>query len=279
MSDGSNDPDGDSGANGSSTRWWKRPTVVAIASGAVVTAIGGWLQQGGVTAISSLFEGEELNRPVVHAKSKETDMCGYWRLHQDAEAVAADLETRLAGHTTREAGTPAYDRKVAMSREATESDLLTGRAVEVTVEGDNGKAVILTGLDIQVLTREELSDDVMAVGTGCGEGIEKRYYSVDLDEPAPHFKLSETDENGRPVVKSVDFPYKVSANDPEVFVLAGNSLRHAIRWKAVLHWVADGKEGTSSISDGGDAFLSYPVDSAGYWFDTDENQLHDQSVG
>ncbi|WP_406436988.1 hypothetical protein OHB14_60580 [Streptomyces sp. NBC_01613] len=270
MSGGSSDANGNSGANGTPVPWWRKPTVVAIASGAVVTAIGGWLQQGGVSAISSLFSDDESNKPVVHAKTKDTDMCGYWRIHKDAVVVATDLKMRLAGHPSH----PAYSKILADGRKATGSDLLTGSTVEVTVEGTNGKAVILTGLDVQVTKREPFNEDVISVGTGCGGGVEERYYSVDLDEPTPHFKLSETDENGQPIAKSVDFPYKVSANDPEVFILSGGALRGAIHWKAVLRWVADGKEGSSEISNGGKPFLSYPVDAPNYWFDTNGDELH-----
>nr|WSY49172.1 hypothetical protein OG999_02745 [Streptomyces sp. NBC_00886] len=40
----------------------------------------------------------------------------------------------------REAGNPAYDELVAESRKATGSDLLTGRTVQVAVEGAHGTA-------------------------------------------------------------------------------------------------------------------------------------------
>jgi hypothetical protein len=113
----------------------------------------------------------------------------------------------------------------------------------------------------------------MLVGSGCGGGIAARRYVVDLDKSNPHFEAVEEPRPGEKVTKPVDFPYRVSSSDPEVFILEGAAKGEIIEWKATLSWTSGGNEGATEISDGGKPFVSFPEAPADYSFNADVNKL------
>jgi hypothetical protein len=54
----------------------------------------------------------------------------------------------------------------------------------------------------------------------------------------------------------------VSLSDPEVFVLFANTQRCDCRWTARLRWRSGGKEGTTTIREGGQPFRTASGDAA-----------------
>jgi hypothetical protein len=270
---GSGEGSGSGGTGGAAVPWWRRPAILAGAGAIAVAVLSGWIQQGGATVASLLFGDEEIAEPVVHAKTMEPDFCGVWHLNKSASVVSGELKKKLNGRTSFESGEADYRKTLFDVRKATGSDLPSGNTVEVTIEGSNDKAVILNSLDIVVRKRSALSGDLMLVGSGCGGGIAARRYVVDLDKSNPHFEVVEESSPGEKVTKPVDFPYRVSSGDPEVFILEGATKGEIIEWKATLNWTSGGKEGSTEISDGGKPFVSFPEAPAGYSFNTDVNKL------
>ncbi|MFB9464557.1 hypothetical protein [Streptomyces cinereospinus] len=269
---------GDSNAGDAPVPLWRRPAVMAAATAVAITVIAGWIQQGGAAAVSSLFGDADETEPVVHAKTMEPDFCGVWHLRKEASAVSEELKKQLNGPKPAGSGNPDYSKILSAVRKATKSDLPSGNTVEVTIEGSNGKAAILTGLDVIVQKRSALSGDLMTVGSSCGGGVTARRYVAELDDPNPRFEVVEQAGPGEETKKPIDFPYKVSSGDPEVFHLEGASNDGIVEWKAKLHWVADGKEKSTEISDNGKPFVSFPDRSVKYFFSTDLNELEDMTA-
>jgi hypothetical protein len=133
-------------------------------------------------------------------------------------------------------------------------------AVEITVEGRSAAAVILSGLTVTVASRDAPPTGTLLEAEGAG-GIGVRYFTVDLDQPMPTPELGEANEP-RPGERPLDFPYKVSLSDPEVFVLFANTQRCDCRWTAELRWRSGGKEGTTTIRDGREPFRTASGDAA-----------------
>ena len=92
---------------------------------------------------------------------------------------------------------------------------------ELVIEGKSEKATVIRDMHISGLGFEPLPEHAVAV-TKCplGEGgaISVRHFEVDLSKETPTFESlagEPTSEGGDS--KAVEFPYKVSSTDPEVF--------------------------------------------------------------
>ncbi|MFJ9127659.1 hypothetical protein ACIRJS_26530 [Streptomyces sp. NPDC102340] len=235
-----------------------------------MVVIGGWLQQGGVSLVQSLFsEEDEPLKPLVNVDSSDDLRCTNWLLHDSPESVADALlqgMPRTAAPSTVEQEEEDGDqvgRAVAQAFRSTGSQVSTGDHVEVTIQANRKQAIVLTRLEVTVDKRSALRGDVMFVGAGCGGGVPARMYESDLDLPSPKFKLAKNSE----VKKPVTFPYKVHSTEPEFLVLESWTKGY-VEWKAKLHWVADGKSGVTEIADHGKPFVTFPYREAYYGFNT-----------
>jgi hypothetical protein len=126
-------------------------------------------------------------------------------------------------------------------------------AVEVVVEGATQFPVVLTGLTAEVVERADPPRGVHVTPFGGG-ALYKRHFSVNLDKSPPVV----TSESPAPELESappaVDFPYRVSATDPEVFLVIASTLGCDCTWRAHLDWVYQGKKGTTVIDEDGQPF-------------------------
>ncbi|WP_159074187.1 hypothetical protein [Streptomyces dioscori] len=251
-------------------KWWKRPTVVAAVTTVATGVIAGWLQQGGLSLISSFFEDDNRSSPTVTVSTEKEAACTTWRLHDKAPVVARELRDNL-GDPTSAGSSDRLSKILDEVRKSTGSELATGQWAKVTIQGKKGAAVVLTGLDVAIKKNLKDPGTLMFVGSGCGGAVTERIYEADLDAPRPKFKIAKINETGEQILKPVDFPYKVSSVDPEVFILNGIS-RGFSEWTAKLHWVSEGKEGVTEIDDDGKPFLSFP-EAENHWFDTYTNTL------
>jgi hypothetical protein len=134
-------------------------------------------------------------------------------------------------------------------------------AVEVVIQGRNAASVILLGLTIDVVSRRAPAKTGTLVRAAGAGGIGVRYFDVDLDRPSPTPELGKLNEP-RPGERPINFPYKVSVTDPEVFMIFANTQRCDCRWTAKLRWESGGKEGTTSIRNGDQPFRTTAVVSA-----------------
>lgn len=248
---------------------WKRPVVIATVSAVVVTVVAGWAGQGGNATYDALFGGEEPTRPTVTVSSADEPFCNTWLLRKAPKFVQQDIKSGLQGVTDL-AGKKISDG-LRRAKESSNSLLPNGTRVDVTIEGNKEKVVVLAGLEPNIVKRSPLSD-LMGVGDQYGGGFPARFFATDLDDPQPEFSLSTVDDNGEDVSEPIGFPFKISAVEPEKFILSGKT-KSFVEWTATLHWVADGKEGETEISDNGRPFVSYPETRVKYFFNTTTRKL------
>ncbi|MCC3766889.1 hypothetical protein [Streptomyces sp. UNOC14_S4] len=255
MADGDGDPP--------ARPWWRRPAFVTAATAVAVAAIGSWLTQGGISLVGGLFGNDDKAAPpLVSVQPLDTAMCNVWLLRQDPQHVADTLTRELS----RDAPDPRADREKQSAiadriRKETGSRLATGGVVDVTVQGPKDKAIVLTGLELDLKHRSrDVPGKRMAMGTGCGADIPPRRYAAALDDPAPAFKLEQQLPDGTLDPKAVGFPYKVSAGDPEYLHLE-SWCDDYVEWTAKLRWVSDGVQGTTEINDKGKPFRTFSGDS------------------
>jgi hypothetical protein len=127
--------------------------------------------------------------------------------------------------------------------------------------------VVITGIDVDVDRRSRtVPGTEVEMGQQCGSGLTARFYEIDLDAGKPAVRLIGDDR------KLVGFPYKVSAGDPEMFILEGRTTGYA-RWTARMHWVSGGKRGETVIDNKGRPFTSFWRD-ADYWYDVQGRRLY-----
>ncbi|MFF9779667.1 helix-turn-helix domain-containing protein [Streptomyces sp. NPDC013978] len=135
--------------------------------------------------------------------------------------------------------------------------------VRITVQGRGPAAVVLEALHVRVVNRTTTpaADRAAAysIGDGCGAGLEPRYFSVDLDAPRP---LPRAVPAGRPDSPSyaVDFPYRVSLQEPEVLLVDAGTESCTCDWYLELDWSSQGRSGTVRIDDHGRPFRTTTVE-------------------
>jgi hypothetical protein len=126
-------------------------------------------------------------------------------------------------------------------------------AVEVVVEGATQFPVVLTRLTAEVIERAPPPKGVHVIPFGGG-GLNPRFFSVNLDKSPPTVESVAAAEELESAPPAVDFPYRVSATDPEVFLIFAGTRTCDCTWRASLEWVYQGKKGTTVIDDAGQPF-------------------------
>ncbi|MFD8111263.1 helix-turn-helix domain-containing protein [Streptomyces microflavus] len=126
--------------------------------------------------------------------------------------------------------------------------------VRITLQGTDERAVVLEALRIRVVERREPTEGrVHRMSSGCGGALTPRMFDVDLDVARPVARSVPGNDTGEPI-PAVSFPYRVSASDPEVFLVTGRTARCDCDWVAELRWSSGGRSGTVRIDDGGRPF-------------------------
>jgi hypothetical protein len=123
--------------------------------------------------------------------------------------------------------------------------------VAIVIEGKAETPVVLLDLRVRVVARRPPPAWSHLLPPGAG-AVAVRYFHVDLDDSPPRLRYGVPDEpTGDPPVQ---FPYRVSASDPEVFYIIAETQRCDCSWIAELDWSAGGRSGTTRIDDGGKPF-------------------------
>lgn len=126
--------------------------------------------------------------------------------------------------------------------------------VRITLQGTGERAVVLEALRIRVVARREPAEGrVHRMSSGCGGALTPRMFDVDLDAERPVARSVPGNDTGEPIAP-VSFPYRVSAADPEVFLVTGRAARCDCDWVAELRWSGGGRSGTVRIDDDGRPF-------------------------
>ncbi|MEU8924598.1 helix-turn-helix transcriptional regulator [Kitasatospora sp. NPDC048545] len=116
------------------------------------------------------------------------------------------------------------------------------QSIALTVQGTGSDTVVLTALNVRVTrVSAPLAWNAYSMGEGCGGGVGKLSYDLDLDVARP-----------RPVVtrESHGLPVKVSASDPEVIEVSAETTSHDVSWYLELEWSSGNRRGTLPIDLG-----------------------------
>ncbi|MER6019180.1 helix-turn-helix domain-containing protein [Streptomyces anulatus] len=126
--------------------------------------------------------------------------------------------------------------------------------LQLTVQGFSREAVVLKGMHVRVLSREApLPWSAYLMGNGCGSGIAPQTFAAHLDAGHPTLRPV-PGKQGDVVVPAVDFPYKVTSEDVEVFNLDMKAVGYDVTWYLELEWTSGGNEGVLRIDDHGKPF-------------------------
>ncbi|MGW7590884.1 helix-turn-helix domain-containing protein [Streptomyces rubiginosohelvolus] len=126
--------------------------------------------------------------------------------------------------------------------------------LQLTVQGTSREAVVLKGMNVRVVSRKApLPWSAYLMGNGCGSGITPQTFASNLDAGHPTLRAVPGTQ-GDIEVPAVDFPYKVSSEDVEVFNLEMKAVSYDVSWYLELEWSSGGEEGVLRIDDRGKPF-------------------------
>ncbi|MBO0516261.1 helix-turn-helix domain-containing protein [Streptomyces beijiangensis] len=129
-----------------------------------------------------------------------------------------------------------------------------GIRLQLTATSKSTESVVLSGLRVRTVSRGvPLGWTAYSMGEGCGSGVTPRSFDVDLDAAQP---LAEPvgGTQGDVKIPAVDFPYKVSANDPQVLNLNVHTDAHDVRWYLEVKWSNGAQSGIVRVDDQGQPF-------------------------
>ncbi|MFD7997005.1 hypothetical protein [Streptomyces mexicanus] len=157
-------------------------------------------------------------------------------------------------------------------------------SIQLTVQGRTQQSVLLTGMHINITARHPKPATGIVVKSGqCGGGVTERHFDVNLSATPPTLtaKAAVDDYTGKVTSPAVNFPYKISLTDPEVFRLdVTKDCPGDCTFTVTLDWVADGKKGTSVLDNQGRGFRSVePASLPHYQLQPGANGMELQQAG
>ncbi|WP_229858812.1 helix-turn-helix domain-containing protein [Streptomyces anandii] len=144
--------------------------------------------------------------------------------------------------------------------------------VQISVQGKSSTAVVLAALRVRIVSRgTPVTGNAYAMGQGCGSDLPPRNFSVNLDVDRPIAHARPGDDSGKPV-PAVQFPYRVSADDPEVLQVTATTEAYDCTWYLELDWSSQGRTGTVRIDDHGHPFRTSSIKGLPhYWYGTNDH--------
>ncbi|MFD9109172.1 transcriptional regulator [Streptomyces bottropensis] len=131
--------------------------------------------------------------------------------------------------------------------------------VRITVQGRGSAAVVLEALYVRVVSRAAPAPaaghgSLYSLSEGCGAALIPRFFDVDLDAQQPRARSMPGDDGAGKAIPAIDFPYRVSLQEPEVLVVSALNESCDCDWYLNLAWSSQGRTGTVRIDDGGRPF-------------------------
>ncbi|MGY6021222.1 helix-turn-helix domain-containing protein [Streptomyces spinosirectus] len=141
--------------------------------------------------------------------------------------------------------------------------------VQISVQGRSSTAVVLEALRIRVVSRgTPAAGSAYAMDQGCGGELTPRSFTVNLDADRPVARPKDGADS-RHTIPAVHFPYRVSAEDPEVLLIDATTQTYDARWYLELDWSCQGSSGTLRIDDHGRPFRTSGIKGMPrYWYGT-----------
>ncbi|MGW7453383.1 helix-turn-helix domain-containing protein [Streptomyces sp. NPDC054787] len=144
--------------------------------------------------------------------------------------------------------------------------------MQLTVQGTENKPAVLHALYVHVVSgRKAPGWNAYTMGAGCGGALVPASFAVDLDDASPRARPVPGKEGERPTA-STDFPYKVSATDPQVLNIDAATLGQDVSWYLELAWSSGDRQGTTRIDDHGRPFRTVALNAGrNYWYNENKN--------
>lgn len=122
--------------------------------------------------------------------------------------------------------------------------------INILIEAFDNRAIILHELRPIVLHRSQPTESSAFYNHAL---LPLRPFTVLLDSNPPHVTAA-TDDSYQP---KADFPFVVTASDPEILSLGPRS-QYLTQWELELRWTSAGNMDTTVINDDGRPFLLHP---------------------
>jgi hypothetical protein len=187
------------------------------------------------------------------------------RLNLSSERVFQDpngsmCSGAMSGKGPRQIGAPEAGTS-AVARWARENSVADPghTEVEIVAQAPEGADIVLKRIEVVVDGRSPaLRLNSYVLSPGCGGAASERFFFVDLDETGPTVKARPAVEAGKVRQSAVDFPYRISTGDPEVFHVTAvlESLTESVKWHLDLVYVIDGRQKTKRIDNSGAPFVT-----------------------
>ncbi|WP_030374060.1 helix-turn-helix domain-containing protein [Streptomyces rimosus] len=145
--------------------------------------------------------------------------------------------------------------------------------ISLAVQGTGDEAVVLHSLNVRTAARmPAAAGSAFSMGNGCGGGLTPASFDVGLDAPQPLMRPV-AGEQGDRKIPATDFPFKVSASDPQMLYVDAHTEANDVSWYLELEWSSGGRRGTLRLDDHGRPFRASAVKGrAAYHY------RHDQGV-
>ncbi|WP_371677761.1 helix-turn-helix domain-containing protein [Streptomyces sp. NBC_01276] len=144
--------------------------------------------------------------------------------------------------------------------------------MQLTVQGAEGRTAVLHALYVHVVSGGKAPGwNAYTMGAGCGGALVPASFAVDLDDASPRARPVPGKEGERQTA-STDFPYKVSATDPQVLNIDAATLGQDVSWYLELAWSSGERKGTTRIDDHGRPFRTVALNAGhSYWYNENNN--------
>ncbi|MFF3335367.1 helix-turn-helix domain-containing protein [Streptomyces sp. NPDC002888] len=143
--------------------------------------------------------------------------------------------------------------------------------VQISVQGRSSTAVVLEALRVRIVSRGNPAAGIAyAMDQGCGGELTPRRFTVNLDVDRPIARPKDGADSEH-TIPAAHFPYRVSAEDPEVLLVDATTQTYDARWYLELDWSSQGRTGTTRIDDHGRPFHTTSIKGMPrYWYGTND---------
>ncbi|AUY49764.1 helix-turn-helix transcriptional regulator [Streptomyces sp. CB01881] len=121
--------------------------------------------------------------------------------------------------------------------------------LQLTAQGSEAKPVVLQALYVHVVdVRPAPKWNAYMMGSGCGGELTPAAFAVDLDAAAPR-SVPVPAMEGNVKGRTTNFPYTVSATDPQVLNIDAGTVSQDVSWYLDVAWSSGDRQGKLRIGD------------------------------
>ena len=130
----------------------------------------------------------------------------------------------------------------------------------LTVEGKTDSAVVLNRFRVIDIKRKAAPADAVHLQPcgPAGGSVILRQVDVNLGDPVKVTSVPYEDPITGDEVPAVNFPFKVSNDDPEVFLIEPTGATCFCEWRLAIDWTSGGRSGTTVVDRGFGPIISDP---------------------